>query len=184
MLSDPYFIFGQVIGLFGMAANTLAVQLKQKKQILLAFIAGAFLWAASMAVLGAWAGAVSCVISGVLTIINYFFEKKERPLPTWLLGVFIALVSGAGMMTYGQIYDVLPVVGSVAYILSIAQKKESRIRKIMIVNTAAWVIYNIMVAAYVGLFSNVVFLISTVTAMIRLDFKKEKGIEGDGNILT
>lgn len=168
------FIVAQIVGFIGSAVNIFTIQVKQKKHILFGFMTMNILFAINFILLKSYSGAIICFVSAIQTLINYRLEVKQIPFPKWLIPVYIIVSFVCGMATYQGFVDILPVIGSILYTLSIIQKKEMNLRRITLVNTILWLIYNLLVRAYTSAISEVFFLTSNLIAIYRYDIKKQK----------
>lgn len=88
--------------------------------------------------------------------------------------IFILVTAVVGMLTYDNIYSVIPVIIGILIAYSTWQKNTSVIRVIYLVTTIGFIIYNFMVFAYVPLIGNIVELSSAIVAIYRFDIKKQK----------
>ena len=167
------FVLAQVVGALAVVANAIGIQQKKKSRIMLSFVVAATLFTVSFILLGAYTGAIICFIGGVETLVSYFFCKKDKKLPRWLIGMFLAASVGGGILVYQNFFDALPILAAVTYIWTLVETKESNIRKIMVFNVFLWIVYDFMVGAYVALISDVIFLTSTIVAMVRHDWKRK-----------
>ena len=78
-----------------------------------------------------------------------------------------------GASSYSSIIDIIPVSCAIIYCLTVCMNKESNIRKLMFSNQSLWLIYDIIVKAYMFSISNILTLISIIIAMYRYDYKKK-----------
>lgn len=168
------FIAAQIVGFIASAINIFTIQIKQKKQILFGFMTVNLLFAINFILLQSYSGAVICFISAIQTLINYRLEVKQIEFPKWLIPIYILVSFFCGIATYQGFIDILPVAGSILYTVSIIQKKEMNLRRITLVNTILWLIYNLLVMAYTSAISEVFFLTSNLIAIYRYDIKKQK----------
>lgn len=183
-MADRFFVIAQITGAFALLANVVGIQSKKKVQILKAFVGAGLLFAVSFIFLGAYAGAVACFIASIQTIVNYIFTSKKKKFPVSLIAVFIIVSVISGVVVYQNIYDVLPILTGAVFVLIIVQERESRIRKLTLLNLLLWITYDFLIGAYVASASDLAFIISTVVAIVRLDFIKQKPNETDDNIPT
>ena len=121
---------------------------KDMKLILLLVFLTNVLLAVSYTITGAANGAVSCGIGAVQTIINYFFERKKKPLPVWLICVYSATFIVFNLLFFSQAADALALVAVVAFVLGISQKSGKQYRLWTMVNTGAWILYDLFTGAY------------------------------------
>lgn len=168
------FIAAQIVAFLALIANVIAIQLKKKERILFFWIFAAFLFTLSFIFLQAYSGAIACAIAGIQTIISYFFEKRNKKFPFWLviISIFVSLL--AGFFTYHQPLDLLPIIASIVYVSSIIQTQEKFIRQLTLLNLFIWIIYDLIIGAYVTSISDAIFIISTIIAIFRYDFLQKK----------
>ena len=65
---------------------------------------------------------------------------------------------------------------SILYTLSIVQKEEKNIRKIVLLNSVLWTIYEFTTMAYTAGMSDAFMAVSTIIGMYRFDYKKSINI--------
>lgn len=70
--------------------------------------------------------------------------------------------------------DILPIICSILYTITIIQDKEKNIRRISLANILLWIIYDIVCQAYTAAISDSLMTISTIIGMYRFDFKRNK----------
>jgi len=76
-----------------------------------------------------------------------------------------------GFFYYQEPIDVLPIIGATLYAISSIQAKEQNIRRMSLIIASLWIIYDVKVGAYVAIISDVLYIISSLTAIIRYDSK-------------
>lgn len=167
------FILAQILSLIAMVINVVAVQLKTKKQILLAIVAANIFYVTSYILLGAYTGALTCVILIIVIIINTILENKGKTTPKILIGIYSIIYIIIGIATFNGLMDLLPIIASILFILTLAQSKEKYVRLCILGNSTLWIIYDLFVNAYVVGVSDTFVLLSTITAIYRYDIKKE-----------
>lgn len=168
------FILAQFFGILIIIANALSMQMKKKQQILIMFILGNLFSTINFILLQSYSGAIICFVAIIQTSINYFFDKKEKKLPRWLIGSYMIVFILCGLITYQTYLDILPILCSILYTTTIIQTKEKNIRRITLINAISWLVYDFAAMAYTAGISDMVILISTLIGMYRFDFKKEK----------
>ena len=164
-----------ITGLICMISASL-IKGEKMKQILFLVFCGNFLVATSYLVDGAGInGAAACYLGSLQTIINYFFDSKNKPLPTWLICVYALAIVAVNLWVAGGVsaLGVLVIVASLTFIMCIGQKTGARYRFWTIVNMILWCLYDILSPAYPVLFmSHIPLLVFTVAGMIIHDRKK------------
>lgn len=174
------FIFS-VIGLIAMLTSSLLKGRNMKAILLLVFCGNAFVAVSYLLDGSGLNGAASCLLGATQSIINYFFDKKNKELPRWLVAIyaisFIAvniIVSFESMLNSSKaiILCVLAICGSLAFIMCIGQKNGAKYRFWTIVNMVMWCIYDLISGAYSVLATHIVQLSFAVVGMIIHDRKK------------
>lgn len=169
------FITAQICGILVIISNILAMQMKNKKQIILMFILANLFSAINFVLLQSYSGAIICIFAIVQTLINKFFENKNKKVPRTIIGIYIIISIVLGAITFKSYIDILPILCSILYTLTIIQEKESKIRRITLINIILWILYDIVCQAYTAAISDFLMTISTIIGMYRFDYKiKEK----------
>ncbi len=163
-----------IIGLILMISASL-IKGKQIKKILILAFSGNFLTATSYLIGSGINGAASCYLGSAQTIINYFFDSKNKPIPKWLHLVYAISFVVVNIVVAGGIsgLGLLAIVASLTYIVCIGQKSGTMYRFWTIVNMLLWCTYDIISKSYAVLLMHTALLIFTVIGMIIHDTKKE-----------
>ncbi len=168
------FITAQFFGILVIIANVLSMQMKKKKQIIFMFILANLFSAINFVLLHSYSGAIICIFAIVQTFINKIFENKNKQVPRWLIIIYVVISIILGAITFKSYIDILPIICSILYTLTIIQDKEKNIRRISLVNIILWIIYDIVCQAYTAAISDSLMTISTLIGMYRFDYKKIK----------
>jgi hypothetical protein len=168
------FYIAQFFGILVIISNVLAMQMKKKNQILLLFILANLFSSINFLLLKSYSGAIICVFAIGQTVINKLFENRKNSIPNVVIGIYIAISIILGLITFKGYIDVLPIISSILYTITIIQKKEKNIRRITLINIMLWVVYDMFSMAYTAAISDFIMTISTLFGIYRFDFKKEK----------
>lgn len=168
------FILAQIFGILVIISNILAMQMKNKEKIIFMFILSNFFSAVNFVLLNSYSGAIICVFAIIQTFVNKFFENREKNIPKVLIGIYIIISILCGLLTYQAYIDILPIMCSILYTLSIIQKQEKEIRRLTLINIILWIIYDIVYKAYTASISDILMTISTLIGIYRFDYKNKK----------
>ncbi len=168
------FLIAQVIGLIGTGLSLTVVQLKKISHIMIGEIAANSIVAVNYLLLGGYSGAGICSITITQAVISYILAKKDKPFKWQYAIIFVLLYAISSVYSYQSPIDILPFVGAVFAVCAIMQKKPARYRIFMLLNSMAWIAYDIDKMAYTTLLTHALLLISITVAMIRLDRKNKK----------
>lgn len=171
-------ILSYVLSLLGLSSMILASLTKgeRMKTILFLVFCGNVLVATSYLVGGSGInGAAACYLGGAQTLINYFFDSKNKPLPKWLIISYAIAIIVLNIWVAGGVtaLGILVIVASLTFILCIGQKNGARYRFWTLVNMALWCTYDILSATYSVLITHAIQLAFAVIGMMIHDRKKK-----------
>ena len=165
------FIIAQVSGLIAEGLAVLAVQMKEKKKYLIIYAISYGFFVCNMLLLKAYSGAINCIILTVLTIISAKFENKKFPIK--LIILFGILILVGNVITYINIFSLLPMIASYIYLIILVSKNMKNIRRLEVTSRILWGIYDFKVGAYTAFIIDIVILLSSLLAIYRIDIKKK-----------
>ena len=171
-------ILSYVLSLLGLASMIAASLIKGQnmKKILFFVFCGNILVAISYLLGGSGInGAAACYLGAVQTLINYFFESKDKPLPKWLIGIYVVSIIALNIWVAGGIsaLGTLVIVASLTFVMCIGQKSGAKYRFWTIVNMVLWCTYDVLAPAYSALATHIPQLLFTVAGMIIHDRKRD-----------
>ena len=172
----PYIL--SVLSLASMVSASLIKGQNMKKILVLVFCGNTLAALSYLASGGGLNGAASCFIGSAQTVINYFFESKGKPLPKWLVIIYmLAFVSvnlAVGMSGDFDPLCILAIVASLTFVMCIGQKSGAKYRFWTIVNMLLWCTYDVLTKTWSNLVTHVCLLAFTVVGMIIHDRKSGK----------
>ena len=180
------FIFS-TLGLIAMLTSSLLKGKNMKKILILVFLGNAFVAVSYLLGGSGLNGAASCILGALFSIINYFFDAKEKPVPKWLAAIyglsFVAvniIVSFNSIVTFGDtvsvdykalVLCVLAIFGTLAFVLCIGQKNGAKYRFWTVMNMIMWCIYDLISGKIQVLITHIIQLSVAVVGMIIHDRK-------------
>lgn len=178
---SPYQLTAQAIGIVAMALNILSYQRKRQRDIILMQMGGAMLFTVNFIMLGASTGACLNFIA-ILRAAVYANKERfrgEKVAWCWLFsGIFVSVyilsfaVFGKNPTTYNLIVEAIPVVAMVVTTISFRAKEASTVRKLALIGSPLWLIYNCLFFTIGGIICETVSIISAIVGMIRYDRRK------------
>ena len=129
--------------------------------------------AISYALTGAWNGAASCAIGAVQTIINYNFERKDKPLPKWMIGLYAAAFILVNVLVFSHFSDILAILACLVYIGCVGQKNGKTYRLWTSANAILWILYDVTSGSYGPIVTHSALLLLSLAGMFLHD-RKEK----------
>ncbi len=126
-------------------------------------------------------GAASCFIGAAQSVINYFFDSKGKPLPKWLIGIYMAAFVVVNLVvsfsTGFTPLCLLAIVASLTFVMMIDQDNGAKYRFWVICNSVLWCIYDILSKSPSNFATHVCLLAFTVIGMIIHDRKKKSEVK-------
>ena len=171
-------VIAQGLSILGMAMNVLSFQNKKKNGILLFQLFGALFFSASYFLLGAYVGGFLNFIAMVRAIVYLKQKIFHSEHIAWLIGFTVTYVLsylatftilGKEVTAVNLLVESLPVIGMILTTISFRMTEAKAIRRIGLINSPAWLIYNVIAKSLGASLCEIFSLISILVAMIRLD---------------
>ena len=160
--TSPTYIIAQVFALASVLVSVWSQQYKTRTMMLVLFIVGNLLYAAHFLLLGAITGAALSLVGAVRFGVNIFSTNK-----LWL--VIFLLINA--IVTYfvfeGWILSGTSFLAATFIIFSTFIKSDHWMRVSIILGTAGWVVYGILIGSVVSIIGSGVFLISSIVGWYR-----------------
>ena len=170
---DTNFIIAQIFGVLGVIASVCSMQFKKRKQIFIALLLLNLFSALNFVFLGTFSSAYVCFFAVAEMLINHLFERKNKPVPKWVVGIYIIVNILLGVLAFTGPLDIIPIACALIFCATLLTKNEQNIRKLMLLNQTLWLVYDLTVGAYFFAVSNVLTIISTAIALYRFSKKKK-----------
>lgn len=145
---------------------------KNMKLILLLIFSTNVLIASSYLLTGAYTGAATCCIAVVQTIINYFFSRKEKALPKWLIALYAISFTAVNIVFFERFADLFALVAALAFVAGICVTDGRKYRLWTLLNASLWLVYDLVTRSYGPLCSHIIHLAILLFGMAIHDIKK------------
>ena len=159
-------IIAQILGAFGFAFFVLSIQMKKRNLLLMQLFSNLF-YTISYLVLRAIPAVIIDVISFIRCLIYYYFNKKNSKCPIYIMLLLVIISIMVGFFIVKDIYDVIPIIVCIIYIISTWQENNYIIYYSVVFAAILWIIYNFHVGAYMPIIGNIFEICSGVIAIIR-----------------
>lgn len=173
-------LLATVVGMLAVALFVFSYQLKSRRNIILCNTISRVLYVAQYCLLGAFEGAL---LDGTAFFISLLCYDRDMPFIKKHVLLFILLsnvvIIGIGMVSYKDIFSLLPILGVIFEILALWLKKERNIRIISLLAAPFWLAYNLLYGAYGSAVGNVITIISLLVALFRYDILGKEHSKGN-----
>lgn len=170
-------IIGQIIGIFAMILNIIAVQFKKPRQLFICRLIGCCLWALNFLLLGSPTGA----IMNMLDVVRSIFLLNKRTSTKPFLWITLALFVVAGLVTmdytfsFMMIIDILIIISQLVDTAGMWTNNFKVIRYCQLFAISpVWLVHNIVVFSIGGILTESFTIVSTIIAMFRYRNYKEE----------
>lgn len=147
---------------------------KNMKLILLLIFSTNVLLATSYFLTGAFNGTATCCIGAIQTIINYFLERKNKPIPVWLIVIYACTFTIVNILLFTHVADIIALLAALMFVFGISQKSGKGYRLWTMVNTLLWILYDFTTASFGPLSTHAIQLTTILIGMVMHDKKNTK----------
>lgn len=162
------FLLAQVFGTLGLISMASSYQQKKKKNFLFFQIFSNLFYGLQYLVLNAYTALITCLISMVRTLIYHRNEQRNKENPISSLIIIELIIIIVGIVTYNNIYSLLPIFITFIFTYGTWQKNLRTSYKIGMISSFLWIVYNLIVKAYIGMIGAIIELIAGIIGYIRL----------------
>lgn len=147
---------------------------KKMKTVLIFNLIGNALVGINYLITKSYSGAIICAVAILGLCVNYIFTSRDKKIPVWVICLHAMLFLAANLITFAHIYDILALVASLLFVLSIAQNSTKYYRLLYISNSLVWIGYDIFAKSWGNLFTHGVLFVAIFISILVRDGKKAK----------
>ncbi len=162
-----YFLLAQICGILSFLVALIAMWNKTKEKIMFFSFFANILALSQFIFLGAITGVCMSLIASLRIIVYYYFSKKNIKPNILVLLFFSLLISFFGIYTYESVYSIFPIISMLLTGFFLWPQKTSVLRLGGSISSFLWVIYDITVQAYAGIFSDLLMALSTLISFFK-----------------
>ncbi len=160
-------LLGQIFSILGMIITVLSFQCKERRQILVLQIIGNVLFLCSYLCLSAWSAVAMNVIYLIRNTV-YIYKARCKWLDgIWTMLFFCVLCTAAGILTWSDPKDILPLLGALFGCVALYMNNETSLLAIKLGDSLCWLIYNTLSLVSGGIICEVCNLFSIAIGIIR-----------------
>lgn len=142
------YIIGQGFGLLASLCCMIQPLWKKKWQIMVSATGSNLFAVFNLLFLGQFgSGAIICAVGVVQGLISLWHLQGERPVRMIENIIFLALYVGCGLLGFKGVIDLLPIAGSILYMLMAFQRDEQKSRWLLLGNAAVFFVYYALVGS-------------------------------------
>ena len=156
------FIIAQVFGIIALIVLIISFQKNTTKKLLKLQVMSSLLYALQYLFLNAYTGLymnIACAFRNIL-----FYKEKKSLIK---LIIIIVLMIILGILSYSNIYSLLPMIAVIIYSIALWYGNLKIIRIVEVISCSLYIIYNIKVLAITGFIATIIELIGAIVAIIK-----------------
>ena len=138
---------------------------KRMRTVLILSFIGNFLIAVSYFCVHGYSGAAICGVACIQLAINYTFTSRGKKIPIPLIIAYAVSFILVNLLTFKELYDIIALIASLNFVLSVAQSEAKYYRILYIINAMLWMTYDVFASAYGNLFTHGVIFVGTGIAI-------------------
>ena len=165
-------ILAQIAGGIVLILTVISVQFKTKEKILVFQIIANIFVAIQYFLLNALTGGVVAIINTIRCVIFYYYKKKDKKPSILFLSIFIIVAIISGILTWQNEYSIIPIIAAIVFTYGLWQDNVKITKICTAITSGNWIVYNLIVGAYVGAIQSIAECISAIIAIFR--YKKER----------
>ena len=170
---DTNYILSQICVILAVISLGSTFLIKDKRIILLLSILIAVFYGLHYLLLDAITGLLMNMVSIVRSIWFYINAKKEKKNSIVILIVLFGIIIISGLLSFQNIYSILPIIATSLYTYSIWQDDIKIYRWIAIPISLSWITYNISTKSIFGIITELVLFTIEIIGIIKI-YKKDK----------
>ncbi len=128
----------------------------------------------SYILIGGYSGGGVAFLGGAQLFINYIFNEKKGKIPAAVVFLHMVAFIVISLCTFSAWYDILMLIASLLFVVSVAQTDSKYYRIIFFTNCATLVFYDLFAKAYGNLFMHIALFSATIVAILIRDTTKKK----------
>ena len=161
-------ILAQFFGALALLILIISYQQTVRKRFLFLQIFSNAFYSLQYLVLNAHTAMLTCIVSVFKTLIFYNSNKNDKDTSVLTLISLEIIYIIIGVFTYTSLYSLIPIVIACIYTYGTWQKELKITYIIGFISSVLWVIYNIIVGAYVSVISNFFELFASLIGFVRI----------------
>ena len=168
------FIFVQILGIITLIIFVISLQQPKKENYLLLQTFGTVLFIMQYLMTNKITGAITFSIVLIRGLVFYYYKKKDLKPSLKILIIFQVILLISTYLTWQNILSIIPFIATSVKTWGTWQNDMKWIRRTSLISQSAMIVYNLSAYMYTGALTEVCNLTSTIIAIWRYDFRKNK----------
>ena len=172
-----YYVIAQIVGFLGAAILILSYQCKDSKRLFAMQMSANAVYIVHFFMLGAYSGCVNLLISFLRNLMLFRSDLKWTQAKGWMW-FYIGLNILMAGLTWKDLFSIFPCVAMITMTIVMWTRDGKKIRLAsLLVNSPAWLTYDIYTMSYSGILCELFSMISVLVSIKRFGLKALSGEE-------
>lgn len=176
------FILSQIFVIIAVLLQGVSYLNKDKKKIMFLCTFYAIFYGLQYLLLGAMTGLAMNMVNIIRNIWFYYNAKGKRKNKPYMLLIILMLVATTGMLTYANIYSLIPIAAASIITYSLWQSKTGVFRLLSLPISILWITYDIYCHSIFGVIAETVLLGFELLGIYKYDVKKKKRLMEENSL--
>ena len=161
-------IYAQIFGTIAVLLMFTSYLKTSKKEYLLYQTLCNVFYTIQYYLVGGISGAGVCIITMIKSMVFYLYDNKGKNIPVYILLIFEFVVIMFGISVYTDVNSILPIIISCLFTYGTWQKNLKITYCIGTFAAILWVIYNLIIGAYVSIIGNIFEFVASIIGIYRI----------------
>lgn len=162
-------IIAQLIGVIAVCFSLAIFQVNKREIMLRIGAVAGLLYAVHFFLIGAPTGAAMNIVGSIRSYIFSIIKPTRKNI--WILVFFICVSLLGAALTWEGALSLLPMGGIIFGALAFWQSNPTTIRRLALIASPLWFIYNAASGSYPGMFIEIFIMTSNLIGQYRFDFR-------------
>lgn len=167
-LTNARYIMSQMFVILAALSLGFSYLTKDKKAIMILVTMTSVFYGIEYLLLGAFSGAITNVVSIIRNIWFYEEIRKNKKSSVKSLVVLSLLLVLCGIITYDNIFSIIPIVATVLFTYSVWQDSNKVYRYLAIPTSIMWIVYNVICGSILGTLAESSMIVFEIIGIIKL----------------
>lgn len=159
------YIISQILGIVAFIISLLAYHKNKKEKILGNMVLSNILNLVHYLLLGAYTGCITKVLAILRDSFIILKDSRKKLDKRIFFYFFIIIYIIVSIITFKNIWALFPLIAAIIYLIPIWNGNKKTVKKTALFCYFLWLIYNIFIFSIIGIFSNIISIISTIIAI-------------------
>lgn len=164
---DITYIISQIFVIIAMLSLGISYLSKNKKKIMILCIVYSIMYGGQYLLLGAITGFTMNIVSIIRNIWFYINAKSNNKNNIWVLIILCILAIIFGIITYDNIFSIIPILATILFTYSVWQDNTKTYRWLSLPISALWLSYNIIFKSTFGIIAELVLLSFEIAGIVK-----------------